>query len=77
MPYKVIMKQVNSSTSGILWDENQKSPYYNYKVRLFTSYEHLFLLVFEVAYCIFDMENFYQFSFKIPHTDCCLKILFI
>ncbi|KAF6108121.1 chitobiase [Phyllostomus discolor] len=31
VPYKVIMKQVNSSISGILWDENQKSPYYNYK----------------------------------------------
>ncbi|XP_070259494.1 di-N-acetylchitobiase [Myotis yumanensis] len=31
VPYKIIMKQVNSSLSGILWDENQKSPYYNYK----------------------------------------------
>ncbi|XP_045691538.1 di-N-acetylchitobiase [Phyllostomus hastatus] len=31
VPYKIIMKQVNSSISGILWDENQKSPYYNYK----------------------------------------------
>ncbi|KAK1339864.1 hypothetical protein QTO34_018422 [Cnephaeus nilssonii] len=31
VPYKIIMKQVKSSLSGILWDENQKSPYYNYK----------------------------------------------
>lgn len=44
------MKQVKSSLSVTLWDENQKSPYYNYKVRLFTSYGHLFLLVFVIAY---------------------------
>ncbi|XP_006109580.2 di-N-acetylchitobiase-like [Myotis lucifugus] len=56
VPYKIIMKQVNSSLSGILWDENQKSPYYNYKVRLFViAYFHNYL---------FDMENFYQFSFR-------------
>lgn len=26
------MKQVNSSLSGVLWDEVQKSPFYEYKV---------------------------------------------
>ncbi|KAM8792002.1 di-N-acetylchitobiase [Rhynchonycteris naso] len=31
IPYKIAMKQVNISISGILWDEYQKSPYYNYK----------------------------------------------
>ncbi|XP_075792474.1 di-N-acetylchitobiase isoform X2 [Pelodiscus sinensis] len=31
VPYRVIMKQVNSSISGILWDEEQKAPYYDYK----------------------------------------------
>ncbi|XP_014595559.1 di-N-acetylchitobiase [Equus przewalskii] len=31
VPYKEIMKQVNSSLSGIQWDKDQKSPYYNYK----------------------------------------------
>ncbi|XP_074859467.1 di-N-acetylchitobiase isoform X2 [Carettochelys insculpta] len=29
--YKSIMKQVNSSASGILWDEEQKAPYLEYK----------------------------------------------
>nr|XP_020746956.1 di-N-acetylchitobiase [Odocoileus virginianus texanus] len=29
--YQTIMKQVNSSTSGRLWDKNQQSPYYHYK----------------------------------------------
>lgn len=28
------MKQVNSSISGVLWDEVQKSPFYEYKVCL-------------------------------------------
>lgn len=54
------MKQVNSSLSGIQWDKDQKSPYYNYKVRLFTNYEHL--LVFIIAYFynyVFDIKNFY------------------
>ncbi|KAJ8793491.1 hypothetical protein J1605_019325 [Eschrichtius robustus] len=27
--YQMIMKQVNSSTSGRLWDKNQQSPYYH------------------------------------------------
>ncbi|XP_075040112.1 di-N-acetylchitobiase-like [Mixophyes fleayi] len=31
VPYRVIMKQVNSSMTGRLWDDVQKSPYYNYK----------------------------------------------
>ncbi|XP_069497823.1 di-N-acetylchitobiase isoform X2 [Ambystoma mexicanum] len=31
VPYKTIMKQVNNSISGRLWDEGQKAPYYNYK----------------------------------------------
>lgn len=31
VPYKIIMKQVNSSISGIQWDKDQKAPYYNYK----------------------------------------------
>lgn len=26
------MKQVNSSLSGVLWDELQKAPFYEYKV---------------------------------------------
>ncbi|CAM4605327.1 di-N-acetylchitobiase [Caretta caretta] len=29
--YGTIMKQVNSSISGSLWDEEQKAPYYEYK----------------------------------------------
>lgn len=32
VPYGVIMKQANSSLSGVLWDEVQKSPFYEYKV---------------------------------------------
>ncbi|KAL7984953.1 hypothetical protein Chor_003523 [Crotalus horridus] len=31
VPYKTIMTQVNSSLSGILWDEEQKAPYLEYK----------------------------------------------
>ncbi|KAM6217078.1 di-N-acetylchitobiase [Rhynchocyon petersi] len=31
VPYKVIMKQVNSSISGRQWNEDQQAPYYNYK----------------------------------------------
>ncbi|KFW78925.1 Di-N-acetylchitobiase, partial [Manacus vitellinus] len=31
VPYGIIMKQVNSSLSGVLWDEVQKSPFYEYK----------------------------------------------
>ncbi|KAJ1171281.1 hypothetical protein NDU88_003146 [Pleurodeles waltl] len=31
VPYKAIMKQVNSSISGRLWDEQQMAPYYNYR----------------------------------------------
>lgn len=30
-PYKWIMKQVDSSTSGRMWDEEQQAPYFNYK----------------------------------------------
>ncbi|KAK2835457.1 hypothetical protein Q5P01_015941 [Channa striata] len=29
--YKWIMKQVNNSLSGRLWDDNQQAPYFNYK----------------------------------------------
>ncbi|NXM34789.1 DIAC acetylchitobiase, partial [Oxyruncus cristatus] len=31
VPYGIIMKQVNTSLSGVLWDEVQKSPFYEYK----------------------------------------------
>ncbi|XP_020952014.1 di-N-acetylchitobiase [Sus scrofa] len=31
VPYQIIMKQLNNSYSGSLWDENQKSPYYHYQ----------------------------------------------
>ncbi|XP_057570847.1 di-N-acetylchitobiase [Hippopotamus amphibius kiboko] len=31
VPYQIIMKQINSSTSGRLWDKNQQSPYYHYQ----------------------------------------------
>ncbi|XP_022351997.1 di-N-acetylchitobiase [Enhydra lutris kenyoni] len=31
VPYKVIMKQVNSSVSGSHWDKDQQASYYNYK----------------------------------------------
>ncbi|RXN09242.1 di-N-acetylchitobiase [Labeo rohita] len=31
IPYSIMMKQINSSISGRLWDENQRAPYYNYK----------------------------------------------
>ncbi|XP_004679223.1 PREDICTED: di-N-acetylchitobiase [Condylura cristata] len=31
VPYKVIMKQVNTSISGSQWDKVQQAPYYNYK----------------------------------------------
>ncbi|KAM9243502.1 di-N-acetylchitobiase isoform 1-T1 [Dugong dugon] len=31
VPYKVIMKQVNSSISGSQWNEDQQAPYYKYK----------------------------------------------
>ncbi|OCT82516.1 hypothetical protein XELAEV_18025048mg [Xenopus laevis] len=31
IPYSKIMKQVNSSLTGRLWDDVQKSPFYNYK----------------------------------------------
>ncbi|XP_039714985.1 di-N-acetylchitobiase-like [Pteropus medius] len=40
--YKTIMKQVNNSISGIRWNKDQQAPYYNYKVRISTSYKHLF-----------------------------------
>ncbi|KAA0707998.1 Di-N-acetylchitobiase [Triplophysa tibetana] len=29
--YRIMMKQINSSMSGRLWDDNQRAPYYNYK----------------------------------------------
>nr|XP_001107057.2 di-N-acetylchitobiase [Macaca mulatta] len=31
VPYKMIMKQINSSISGNQWDKDQQAPYYNYK----------------------------------------------
>ncbi|XP_007524796.2 di-N-acetylchitobiase [Erinaceus europaeus] len=31
VPYKVMMKQINSSISGSQWDNEQQAPYYNYK----------------------------------------------
>lgn len=31
IPYSIMMKQINSSISGRLWDEKQRAPYYNYK----------------------------------------------
>ncbi|KAK1806006.1 hypothetical protein P4O66_013055 [Electrophorus voltai] len=31
IPYSTLMKQINSSMSGRLWDEIQLAPYYNYK----------------------------------------------
>ncbi|XP_006831064.1 PREDICTED: di-N-acetylchitobiase [Chrysochloris asiatica] len=31
VPYKVIMKQVNSSISGSQWNKDQQAPYYSYK----------------------------------------------
>ncbi|NXO19094.1 DIAC acetylchitobiase, partial [Oriolus oriolus] len=31
VPYATLMKQVNSSLSGVLWDELQKAPFYEYK----------------------------------------------
>ncbi|XP_010345305.1 di-N-acetylchitobiase isoform X4 [Saimiri boliviensis] len=31
VPYKMIMKQINSSISGNQWDQDQQAPYYNYK----------------------------------------------
>ncbi|XP_053549283.1 di-N-acetylchitobiase [Bombina bombina] len=34
VPYRVIMKQVNSSVTGRLWDETQKASFYNYKDKL-------------------------------------------
>uniref|UniRef100_A0A3P8S424 Di-N-acetylchitobiase n=1 Tax=Amphiprion percula TaxID=161767 RepID=A0A3P8S424_AMPPE len=30
-PYKWIMKQVDSSSSGRMWDDKQRAPYFNYK----------------------------------------------
>lgn len=33
--YKWIMKQVNISLSGRLWDDNQQAPYFTYKVRCY------------------------------------------
>ena len=32
--YSWIMKQVNSSMSGRLWDQGQQAPYFNYEVGL-------------------------------------------
>ncbi|XP_069837630.1 di-N-acetylchitobiase-like [Dendropsophus ebraccatus] len=31
VPYRTIMKQVNDSLTGRLWDDVQKAPFYNYK----------------------------------------------
>lgn len=31
VPYKTIMKQLNTSISGSRWDKEQQAPYYNYK----------------------------------------------
>ncbi|XP_068095235.1 di-N-acetylchitobiase-like [Hyperolius riggenbachi] len=31
IPYRTIMKQVNGSLTGRLWDDGQKAPFYNYK----------------------------------------------
>ncbi|XP_061093795.1 di-N-acetylchitobiase [Conger conger] len=31
VPYSAMMKQINSSMSGRMWDEVQAAPYYNYK----------------------------------------------
>ncbi|XP_066481208.1 di-N-acetylchitobiase-like [Tiliqua scincoides] len=33
VPYRIIMKRVNSSLSGILWNEEQKAPYLEYSDR--------------------------------------------
>ncbi|XP_074817521.1 di-N-acetylchitobiase isoform X2 [Natator depressus] len=40
--YGTIMKQVNSSISGSLWDEEQKAPYYEYKKRCPSTHWNLF-----------------------------------
>ncbi|XP_015211398.2 di-N-acetylchitobiase isoform X1 [Lepisosteus oculatus] len=32
VPYKIMMKQINGSISGRMWDKVQHAPYYNYKV---------------------------------------------
>ncbi|XP_010345296.1 di-N-acetylchitobiase isoform X1 [Saimiri boliviensis] len=40
VPYKMIMKQINSSISGNQWDQDQQAPYYNYKVRSFDPAGH-------------------------------------
>lgn len=37
--YKWIVKQVNTSLSGRLWDDRQQAPYFNYKV-YFTLFIH-------------------------------------
>ncbi|KAL2090117.1 hypothetical protein ACEWY4_014805 [Coilia grayii] len=31
IPYSTMMKQINSSMSGRIWDKDQRAPYYNYK----------------------------------------------
>lgn len=68
----MIMKQVNSSTSGRLWDKIQQSPYYHYQVRLFTSYQSLVFIIVYFHNYIFESKIFYQFSYRVQRTDCCL-----
>lgn len=40
IPYSTIMKQINSSASGRLWDKIQQAPYYNYKVFFMNTNSH-------------------------------------
>ncbi|KAG9482941.1 hypothetical protein GDO78_009086 [Eleutherodactylus coqui] len=44
VPYRTIMKQVNASLSGRLWDDVQKAPFYHYKV-CSRSYKSYFALI--------------------------------
>lgn len=58
VPYKLIMKQVNSSVSGSQWDEDQQAPYYNYKVNchkrcmIFISFHNSVFVVIQLALVI-------------------------
>lgn len=55
IPYSTMMKQINSSMSGRIWDKEQRAPYYNYKVRTL-KYVLMIIGLFIIQYQL--LENY-------------------
>lgn len=62
--YKWIMKQVNTSLSGRLWDNSQQAPYFNYKV-CFTSFIHHQIVAVRVEIWWNEHESFFVCLFPL------------